>query len=258
MILSQITSIGTPYVQNTKMLNYSWHLRLLEDQFIANDSQKYFIEIDAEWRLKMLFFQPFLFLAFLETVLTIRPTEEILRHLENINYTNLVPPKSLPVQVSIQIGLYVLNEVDTRTQSFKLKFATRLIWHDERISFSDDFYQIPHLTQRLFWFPDVVVLNALADSGGFQQHLQSNGNVVLHYNGTIKYTEIREMLLSCPMDPHKFPFDTQYCKLEISVVGYYTSQVNFQKTPFTYETESGNQVSITGWKLVTTTNSKRH
>ena len=205
----------------------------------------------------MLLFHSFLFVASFRAIFTIRPTTELLRFLENTSYDALVPPSNLPVLVSVQAGLYVLNEVDTRTQSFKLKFTTRLLWQDERISFPDGFYQLSHQEQKLIWFPDVVVLTALGGSNGLDHHLTGAGDLTLAHDGTIEYHELRRMLLSCPMDLHRFPFDTQYCRLEISVLGHYISKVTFQEKAFTYETKTGKELSITGWKLLQTHNFQR-
>ena len=76
-----------------------------------------------------------LFVTCFKSLLAIKPEVELVRYLKNTSYDASVPPNSLPVLVSVQIGLYVLNEVDTRSQSFKVKFSIRLLWRDGRISF---------------------------------------------------------------------------------------------------------------------------
>ena len=192
----------------------------------------------------------FLFVAFYKSILTINPEADLYRLLKNISYDALVPPEKLPILIPVQLGIYVLNEVDTRTQSFRLKFATRLLWQDGRISFSSGLFQISRLKQRLIWIPDIIFLNTLGGSNGFDQYLKGDGYGQLKHDGTIEYRELGTQLLSCPMKLHAFPFDTQFCKLELSVVGSNVAHVTFQEIPFTYETKSGKGESITGWELV--------
>ena len=199
----------------------------------------------------------FLILVYIKSTFSVRPKAELVELLKNTSYDASVPPAALPVLVSIQVGLYALNEVNTRTQSFKLKFVIRLIWQDERISFIDGFYQIPRQLQRMFWFPNIVVLAALGGSNGLDHFLKGDEYVKLMHDGTIDYREMRRMMLSCPMNLRKFPFDTQFCKLEISAVGEYINEVTFQEIPFTYETKSEKQVPITGWELIKTNSFKR-
>ena len=184
----------------------------------------------------------------------IKPEIELLRFFKNSSYDASFPPNKLPVQVSVQVGLYVLSEVDTRTQSFQLKFTTRLLWQDDRIAFFNGVYQIHHHTQ-LFWFPGAIIVNGIGGSNRLDNFLTGDGFVEFRSNGTIYYSEIKRMLLSCPMDLHDFPFDTQLCSLEISSPysnGIHIVQVALNENPFTYETKSGKQVPITGWELLKT------
>ena len=196
-----------------------------------------------------LFYIPLVVFCF-KSIFAIKPEIELLRFLKNNSYDASVPPNNLPVLVSVQVGLYVLSEVDTRTQSFKLKFASRLLWQDDRISFFGGFYQINRQTQKLFWFPDVAIVTALGGSSGLDNFLEGDEYVEFRNNGTIYYAEIKRMLLSCPMDLREFPFDTQFCRLEISSYGNQITEVVFHKTPFTHETKSG--LPITGWELLKT------
>ena len=96
-------------------------------------------------------------------------------------------------------------------------------------------------------------MNGLGGSNGLDLFLKGDGYVKrLTPDGTIDYRELRRMLISCPMDFRKFPFDTQFCTLEIAAIGDHINQATFQEKHFTYETKSGKQVSITGWELVQT------
>ena len=161
----------------------------------------------------MLLFYPILFAACFNLVATSKPTAELIKSLKNTSYDALCPPNNLPVVVSVQVGLYVLNEVNTRTQSFKLKFTVRLLWQDDRIQFPNGSFQLPRQMQRLFWFPDIVFLTALGGSNGLDHFLRGDEYIELKHDSTIDYREMRRMLLSCPMDLYRFPFDTQFCRL---------------------------------------------
>ena len=58
--------------------------------------------------------------------------------------------------------------------------------------FFNGFYQINHQTQKLFWFPDVVIVTALGGSSGLDNFLEGDEYVEFRNNGTIYYAELKK------------------------------------------------------------------
>ncbi|PAV55864.1 hypothetical protein WR25_24951 [Diploscapter pachys] len=116
-----------------------------------------------------------------------------------------------------------ISEVD---MDYTLTMYLHQYWRDERLSFqSDDFSEITlsgEFAQHI-WVPDTFLAN---DKHSFLHEVtEQNKMLRISSDGKIAYGMRLTSTLSCSMDLHNFPLDSQNCTVEIESYGYTTSEV---------------------------------
>ncbi|XP_064608271.1 glycine receptor subunit alpha-3-like isoform X2 [Liolophura sinensis] len=159
-----------------------------------------------------------------------------------IDYDPKISPhydEDIPTNVSVQIYIYsvdtfneaaMVRTVKTWPREYSLTIFVRQKWHDARLSYS----AYPIITEPLeldtkimarVWVPDLYFTNE--KRAAFHVVTVPNKLMHLYRNGTIFYSVRLSMTLSCMMNLHKYPFDTQICGITAESYSYTTDYLVF-------------------------------
>ncbi|KAL4640348.1 neuronal acetylcholine receptor subunit alpha-9-II-like [Arapaima gigas] len=143
-----------------------------------------------------------------------RYAQKLLNDLMN-NYSSALRPvedTDKALNVTLQITLSQIKDMDERNQVLTTYLWIRQIWHDAYLKWDKDEYDgldVIRIPSNLVWRPDIVLYNkADDDSSG-----PADTNVVLRYNGEITWDSPAITKSSCVVDVSYFPFDYQRCNL---------------------------------------------
>ncbi|KAK0152843.1 Neuronal acetylcholine receptor subunit alpha-9-I [Merluccius polli] len=144
------------------------------------------------------------------------------------NYSNALRPvedTDKTLNVTLQITLSQIKDMDERNQVLTTYLWIRQIWHDAYLKWDKDDYdglEVIRIPSDLVWRPDIVLYNkADEESSG-----QAETNVVLRYNGEITWDSPAITKSSCVVDVSYFPFDWQQCNLTFGSWTYNGNQVD--------------------------------
>uniref|UniRef100_A0AAX7UFX7 Cholinergic receptor, nicotinic, alpha 9 n=1 Tax=Astatotilapia calliptera TaxID=8154 RepID=A0AAX7UFX7_ASTCA len=143
------------------------------------------------------------------------------------NYSNALRPvedTDKALNVSLQITLSQIKDMDERNQVLTTYLWIRQVWHDAYLKWDKEEYddlEMINIPSDLVWKPDIVLYNkADEESSG-----PSNTNVKLRYNGEIIWDSPAITKSSCVVDVSYFPFDWQQCNLTFGSWTYNGNQV---------------------------------
>ncbi|KAI7810953.1 neuronal acetylcholine receptor subunit alpha-9 [Triplophysa rosa] len=145
------------------------------------------------------------------------------------NYSNALRPvedTDKALNVTLQITLSQIKDMDEKNQVLTTYLWVRQIWHDAYLSWDKDEYdglEVIRIPSSLVWRPDIVLYNNAdeEDSSG-----PPETNVVLRYNGEITWDSPAITKSSCKVDVSYFPFDYQQCNLTFGSWTYNGNQVD--------------------------------
>ncbi|XP_077460803.1 neuronal acetylcholine receptor subunit alpha-9-I [Stigmatopora argus] len=144
------------------------------------------------------------------------------------DYSNALRPvgdTDKALNVSLQITLSQIKDMDERNQVLTTYLWIRQVWHDAYLKWNKEDYddlEMINIPSDLVWKPDIVLYNkADEESSG-----PSNTNVKLRYNGEIVWDSPAITKSTCVVDVSYFPFDWQQCKLTFGSWTYNGNQVD--------------------------------
>ncbi|XP_061755533.1 neuronal acetylcholine receptor subunit alpha-9-II isoform X2 [Nerophis ophidion] len=144
------------------------------------------------------------------------------------NYSSALRPvedTDRALNVTLQITLSQIKDMDERNQVLVAYLWIRQRWHDAYLTWNKEDYdglEIIHIPSNLVWRPDLVLYNKADDalSGPMDT------NVKLRYNGEITWDAPAITKSSCVVDVSYFPFDSQQCNLTFGSWTYNGNQVD--------------------------------
>uniref|UniRef100_A0A3B4BN93 Cholinergic receptor, nicotinic, alpha 9 n=1 Tax=Periophthalmus magnuspinnatus TaxID=409849 RepID=A0A3B4BN93_9GOBI len=145
------------------------------------------------------------------------------------NYSNALRPvedTDSALNVSLQITLSQIKDMDERNQVLTTYLWIRQVWHDAYLKWNKEDYddlEMINIPSDLVWKPDIVLYNKAdeeEDSG------TSNTNVKLRYNGEIIWDSPAITKSTCVVNVAYFPFDKQECNLTFGSWTYNGNQVD--------------------------------
>ncbi|XP_054648679.1 neuronal acetylcholine receptor subunit alpha-9-II isoform X2 [Dunckerocampus dactyliophorus] len=144
------------------------------------------------------------------------------------NYSSALRPvedTDRALNVTLQITLSQIKDMDERNQVLVAYLWIRQKWHDAYLKWNKEDYdglEIIHIPSNLVWRPDLVLYNKADDalSGPMDT------NVKLRYNGEITWDAPAITKSSCVVDVSYFPFDSQQCNLTFGSWTYNGNQVD--------------------------------
>ncbi|XP_077588500.1 neuronal acetylcholine receptor subunit alpha-9-II isoform X1 [Stigmatopora nigra] len=153
--------------------------------------------------------------------------QKLLHHLME-NYTSALRPvedTDRALNVTLQITLSQIKDMDERNQVLVAYLWIRQRWHDAYLKWNKEDYdglEVIHIPSNLVWRPDLVLYNKADDalSGPVDT------NVKLRYNGEITWDAPAITKSSCVVDVSYFPFDSQECNLTFGSWTYNGNQVD--------------------------------
>ncbi|KAM4810077.1 neuronal acetylcholine receptor subunit alpha-9 [Rhinophrynus dorsalis] len=144
------------------------------------------------------------------------------------NYSNALRPvedTDKALNVTLQITLSQIKDVDERNQILTAYLWIRLSWYDAYLKWDKDEYDgldSIRIPSNMVWRPDIVLYNKADDE--FSEPV--NTNVVLRYDGKITWDSPAITKSSCVVDVSYFPFDNQQCNLTFGSWTYNGNQVD--------------------------------
>ncbi|KAJ3587742.1 hypothetical protein NHX12_011339 [Muraenolepis orangiensis] len=131
------------------------------------------------------------------------------------DYSNALRPvedTDKALNVTLQITLSQIKDMDERNQVLIAYLWIRMTWNDAYLKWNKEDYdglEVIRIPSSLVWRPDLVLYNkADEDFSG-----PMDTNVVLRYNGEITWDAPAITKSSCVVDVSYFPFDSQECNL---------------------------------------------
>ncbi|XP_036407775.1 neuronal acetylcholine receptor subunit alpha-9-II-like [Megalops cyprinoides] len=144
------------------------------------------------------------------------------------DYSNALRPvedTDKALNVTLQITLSQIKDMDERNQVLIAYLWIRQTWHDAYLKWDKEAYdglEVIRIPSNLVWRPDIVLYNKADDD--FSGPLDTN--VVLRYNGEITWDSPAITKSSCVVDVSYFPFDNQQCNLTFGSWTYNGNQVD--------------------------------
>ncbi|XP_053310972.1 neuronal acetylcholine receptor subunit alpha-9 [Spea bombifrons] len=144
------------------------------------------------------------------------------------DYSNALRPvedTDKALNVTLQITLSQIKDVDERNQILTAYLWVRLSWYDAYLKWDRDEYDgldSIRIPSNMVWRPDIVLYNKADDE--FSEPV--NTNVVLRYDGKITWDSPAITKSSCVVDVSYFPFDDQQCNLTFGSWTYNGNQVD--------------------------------
>ncbi|KAF4071579.1 hypothetical protein AMELA_G00275020 [Ameiurus melas] len=145
------------------------------------------------------------------------------------NYTKALRPvedTDKALNVTLQITLSQIKDMDERNQVLTTYLWVRQVWHDAYLRWDKDEYdglEVIRIPSNLVWRPDIVLYNNAdeEDSSG-----PPDTNVVLRYTGELTWDAPAITKSTCVVDVSYFPFDSQQCNLTFGSWTYNGNQVD--------------------------------
>uniref|UniRef100_A0A3P9MZP6 Cholinergic receptor nicotinic alpha 9 subunit n=1 Tax=Poecilia reticulata TaxID=8081 RepID=A0A3P9MZP6_POERE len=144
------------------------------------------------------------------------------------NYSSALRPvedTDRALNVTLQITLSQIKDMDERNQVLIAYLWIRQTWHDAYLRWNTEDYDgldVIHIPSSLVWRPDLVLYNKADDD--FSGPMDTN--VKLRYNGEITWDAPAITKSSCVVDVSYFPFDSQECNLTFGSWTYNGNQVD--------------------------------
>nr|XP_043870276.1 5-hydroxytryptamine receptor 3A-like [Solea senegalensis] len=130
-----------------------------------------------------------------------------------LQLTRPVVDHTHPTVVELDLILYAILAVIEKTQTFIPFLWATVMWNNEHISWDPaQFCGITHISipKNLLWRPDLFIYEMTRKDESPQ-----NPHMYLSYDGKITSEEDMNVVSTCKLDVHKFPFDTQRCNISI-------------------------------------------
>ncbi|ELV10431.1 neuronal acetylcholine receptor subunit alpha-9 [Tupaia chinensis] len=144
------------------------------------------------------------------------------------DYSNALRPvedTDKVLNVTLQVTLSQIKDMDERNQILTAYLWIRQIWYDAFLTWDRDQYDgldSIRIPSDLVWRPDIVLYNKADDDASEPV----NTNVVLRYDGLITWDAPAITKSSCVVDVTYFPFDHQQCNLTFGSWTYNGNQVD--------------------------------
>ncbi|MGH0159081.1 UNVERIFIED_CONTAM: hypothetical protein FKN15_037166 [Acipenser sinensis] len=144
------------------------------------------------------------------------------------DYSNALRPvedTDKALNVTLQITLSQIKDMDERNQILTAYLWIRQTWYDAYLKWDKDDYDgldSIRIPSNLVWRPDIVLYNKADD----EYSGPVDTNVVLRYDGQITWDSPAITKSSCVVDVSYFPFDNQQCNLTFGSWTYNGNQID--------------------------------
>ena len=128
--------------------------------------------------------------------------------------------ESIGLDIYVSIWIKEIVSFDTLNQLLTFTAKIQLNWQDERLIWNqNNFNNVTSLRVPLskVWIPEIGVVNSATANGRFYDEVNLN-RVYLENDGYITWVQAFEHIVKCPMMLEQFPFDLQYCNINLGAL----------------------------------------
>ncbi|XP_060566247.1 glycine receptor subunit alpha-2-like [Ruditapes philippinarum] len=142
-------------------------------------------------------------------------------------YDKRIPPKfeignDNQVNVVVQLFVNSIFSIREANMDYAMSVFIRERWTDDRLSYTDSVNLTRlELDTSMFddiWMPDVYIVNE--KESDYHEVTVPNKMVHIYPNGTVQFSARVTGIFSCGMYLHKYPFDSQSCRLDVESYGH--------------------------------------
>ncbi|XP_033732275.1 neuronal acetylcholine receptor subunit alpha-3-like [Pecten maximus] len=166
-------------------------------------------------------------------------------------YVRPVSDVTKPVNVSVELFLISVIELNERERSMSSLIWIELRWFDEQLAWNTSKYggiDSSRVPFNRIWTPDILLRNEIGNKKGMQHTNFIDPTV--RSTGEVFWWPGKEVKTKCEIDTTKYPFDEQECTLEVGKWYSDDSKINISsdtsKVDISFYEESEE------WKLVDT------
>ncbi|CAL8309372.1 unnamed protein product [Boreogadus saida] len=148
--------------------------------------------------------------------------QDVLDHLnisrksERHSSTRPVKDHTRPTILYMDVYISAILSVNEKAQTFSPLVWLQMSWNDERISWDPaQFCGISRVSvpKEFLWKPDIFIFEMTQ-----RDEALPNPYLLMTHEGRVHLEDDLKVVITCKMDVHKFPFDTQSCNITITSV----------------------------------------
>ena len=148
-------------------------------------------------------------------------TSDEISLIENLfsGYLNYVIPRensNVPLNVSINPFILLIDKVDVKRQTFAARIYFELTWTDKLLIWRPERYsgiEKIHVPYSMVWTPDVCIAG---DLGDYTDIGKAGTVVVVHNTGLVVFWPTKMFEITCVVEIQNYPFDEQSCEIDLS------------------------------------------
>ncbi|XP_039357520.1 5-hydroxytryptamine receptor 3A-like [Mauremys reevesii] len=145
-----------------------------------------------------------------------------------------------PLKVEIEFILISILLVTEKLQTVTVYFLVTMKWKNVFVTWNpQDFCNISKLVLPVdtFWSPYIVIYEQVDEEKSLSRPLLS-----ITHNGMVSTTQQHQVTITCSLEMHQFPFDTQTCNMSIASVMYSATDIIFLSNQTTEEANKQSQL----------------
>lgn len=133
------------------------------------------------------------------------------------------------INVTIDVGLRQVMDLDEPSQILKLNIWIRLKWYDCYLEWDPEEYNgiksigVPF---KMIWTPDLTLYDGMSDE--FHFNGLEDFRPIIKYDGSVWYNFPSITETRCIVDVSYFPFDVQTCKLVFGSWAHHGNEIDFK------------------------------
>ncbi|XP_031562315.1 glycine receptor subunit alphaZ1-like [Actinia tenebrosa] len=148
---------------------------------------------------------------------------------DDSKYDKRLRPYHRESTLNITVGMTILSfgEINEIEGEFSLDIFFRQTWIDPRLKHNNTGpVVLTGIHTNLIWLPDTFFINVRT----VKKHdvPSSASSIKIQQNGEVKYSERVTLSAGCEIDLHRYPLDSQICKLRIMSYAYKKDEIEYQ------------------------------
>ncbi|XP_078689067.1 glycine receptor subunit alphaZ1-like [Branchiostoma floridae x Branchiostoma belcheri] len=169
-------------------------------------------------------------------------------------YDRRIRPNDQGPGVHVLMQMYVesIASISEISMDYVITFYFRMWWNDPRFRFTptqpNQTAQLHVAARSLVWTPDIYFLNE--KDAGYRASSAFTSLLWVWPNGDVLSSQKKTLKNSCPMDFRMYPFDAQFCKIQLGPYGMTTDDLIIEWKEPAVETNPGIELPeyvIDGW-----------
>ncbi|XP_069133671.1 glycine receptor subunit alpha-2-like [Argopecten irradians] len=150
-----------------------------------------------------------------------------------VDYDNRIPPnfeKNNYTEVEVSVFINSIDSISEKTMDYTMNMFIQQEWYDPRLQFfgliDSTYLELDSKLINDVWVPDLYFANEKKAS--FHEVTVPNRMMHLYEDGRIIYRLRVSVTAACPMNLHRYPFDSQICSLYFQSFAYTRNRLRFK------------------------------